>query len=473
MRNKKCNYISKFNTMKRNYFFEGKIPVISLLLSIILLTLSCNQPDKETVGKANTENINWSNKVIYEVNIRQFTAEGTFAAFEDHLPRLKELGVDILWLMPIFPIGEKNRKGSLGSYYAVKDYQAVNPEFGTMVELKNIVKKAHEMGMFVILDWVANHSAWDNPLIEEHKDWYTHDSSGQIVSPVPDWSDVADFNYDLPEMREYMMQSLEFWIKEANIDGYRCDVAGMVPTDFWDSTRVRLEQIKPVFMLAEWESSELLKKAFDMDYGWWLMHEMNGIAKGEKDATFIDTVLENQISKYQKDDLKMFFTTNHDENSWNGTVFERYGDGAKTFSVLCFTLNGMPLIYSGQEVGLNKRLRFFEKDTIDWSDNGFSNFYKVLIDLKHNNEALWSGKNAGDFIKIPTSNDNEIYSFVRQSDKDKILVILNLTDKIQNLKIESEYISGDYEEAFTQEIISIENQLIIELKPWDYKVFVK
>ena len=495
---------------------KSKLTVTAFLLISVALIFSCAQPSATQDEVANTENVNWSNKVIYEVNIRQFTAEGTFAAFEDHIPRLKELGVDILWLMPIFSTGEKYIKATsnkfveeiknpeerakyLGSYYSSKDYLAVNADYGTVDEFKALVQKIHDSDMFVILDIAANHTAWDHVWFETHPEYYTKIKKGTIpwnpewmkehpeffnmlketgyTYPIEegetDWWDTAELNYKNEDLRSEMKNVLKFWIEECNIDGYRCDMAGKVPTDFWEDAISGMRKIKPLLMLSEWETPEHLVKAFDMNYTWTMMHTMEDIVKGHKDASYIDSVLENQNPTYQKDDIRMYFTTNHDENAWAGTVFERYGDGAKTFSTLCFTLNGMPLLHSGQEVGLNKRLRFFEKDTINWNDSGFSNFYKVLTKLKHNNEALWCGENAGDFIKVTTSNDKEIYSFVRQTDSDKIFVILNLSNKAQNVEMNSEFISGEFEEAFSLEKLKVEKHLMLGLQPWEYKVFVK
>ncbi|MCK5822638.1 MAG: alpha-amylase, partial [Bacteroidales bacterium] len=248
------------------------------LVLIAVAIVSCVNNNKKK--SSSVKHPDWTkNKNIYEVNIRQYTDEGDFKSFEKHLPRLKQMGVDILWIMPVQPIGEKNKKGSLGSYYSIKDYLAVNPEFGTMDDFKHIVDKAHELKMYVILDWVANHTSWDNNLITEHPEWYTHDSLGNIVSPVEDWTDVADLNYYNNELRTYMINALEFWVKQTDIDGFRCDVAGMVPTDFWNDAREKLDKIKPVFMLAEWESPELQKHAFDMTYSWALNGLMNDIAK--------------------------------------------------------------------------------------------------------------------------------------------------------------------------------------------------
>lgn len=424
----------------------------------------------ELIGVTHPE---WSyDKNIYEVNIRQYSEEGNFAGFEKHLPRLKEMGVDILWFMPIHPIGEKKRKGELGSYYAVKDYLAVNPEFGTMEEFKALVKKIHDMDMYIILDWVANHTAWDNPLIEEHPEWYTTDSLGNIIAPVEDWSDVADLNYDNFEMRKYMVDALKFWVEEADIDGYRCDVAGMVPNDFWVVARDELDKIKPVFMLAEWDEPEL-HMAFDMTYAWGLMHTINQIAEGKKNAMHLDTFFIEDTKKYEKEHFRMLFTSNHDENSWNGTVYERYGDGAKTFAVLTATAPGMPLIYSGQEAGLDKRLEFFEQDVINWDELPLENFYKKLLALKKNNKALWNGEKGGDFNLLETTSENDVFAFLREKEDNRIFVILNLSDKPQQFTLAKNAISDTFTELFSDEQVEINAEKEFSLEPWGYKVFVR
>jgi glycosidase len=294
----------------------------------------------------------WSkNATIYEVNVRQHTAAGTFAALEKDLPRIDSLGVDILWLMPINPIGQLNRKGSLGSYYSVKNYTGVNPEFGTTEDFKRLVNKAHELGMYVILDWVANHTAWDHSWVLQHPEWYTHDANGNIVPPVPDWSDVADLNYDNVELRKEMIRAMEYWVRDCGIDGYRCDVAMNVPTEFWNDARAALDAIKPVFMLAEAEQKDHHLKAFDMSYSWELMGIMNAVAKGEKSLYAFDEYMAKSDTAFQKSAYRMGFTTNHDENTWNGTGGERYGVKRKLFDVLSFTLQGMPLVYTSQEGG--------------------------------------------------------------------------------------------------------------------------
>jgi glycosidase len=305
----------------------------------------------------------WSkNATIYEVNIRQYTPEGTFKAFESHLPRLKELGIDIIWLMPIHPIGEKNRKGSIGSYYSVKDYYAVNPEFGTMDDLKSLVKKIHDMGMYVILDWVANHSAWDCNLVSAHPEWYTRDYNGNF-QPTPwyDWSDVIDFDYNQPGIRKYMTEVLKYWVTEANIDGYRCDVAGFIPTDFWENVRKELDEIKPVFMLAEWNARDLHKAAFDMSYNWEMYAAMHELVMNNGSFHRLYEHFAHTVNTFPRNAYWMNFVDNHDKNSWEGTQFTQFGPALDACIVLTVTAAGMPLVYSGQEAGLDRQLHFSKK----------------------------------------------------------------------------------------------------------------
>lgn len=421
--------------------------------------------------KSNVEHLDWSkNATIYEVNIRQFTEAGTFNSFAEHLPRLKEMGVDILWLMPIHPIGELNRKGTLGSYYSVKDFKKVNPEFGTFDDFKSLVNKTHELGMYIIIDWVANHAAWDNNLVETNPEFFTKDSLNNFVPPVPDWSDVIDFDYDNKELWDYMIGALKFWVEEYNIDGYRCDVAGMVPTEFWNKARKELDVVKPVFMLAEWESPEIHEYAFDMTYAWDLHHLMNDIAKGEKSALHLDDYWKQEKKEYPENAYRMVFTSNHDENSWNGTVFERMGDAAEAMLILSCTIEGMPLVYSGQEAGMNKRLDFFEKDLIEWKEHKFYDLYKKLFELKKTNKALWNGNFGGEIKKIKNGNDENIYSFTREKDGDKIFVIINLSSETQTAKINDRSLSGSYNNVISEETVTLTGSDEFNLTPWNYKV---
>lgn len=448
-----------------------------IILSMAVLTgilMGCQNKPVATATQVEKP-IEWSrNSNIYEVNIRQYTPEGTINAFAEHMPRLKEMGVDILWIMPIFPISEKNRKGSMGSYYAVADYRAVNPEFGTMEDLKAMVSKAHEMGMHVILDWVANHTGWDNVLMTEHPDYYTQNEAGEVIIPEgTDWSDTADLNYENEGLREYMIGSLKYWIENADVDGFRCDVAGMVPTDFWEKARVELDAVKPVFMLAEDGGAELVENAFDMCYGWDFHHLMNDVAKGEKTANDIESYFAKIDTVFPADSYIMNFITNHDENSWNGTVKERMGEGGNTFAVLTFTVPGMPLIYSGQEAGLDKRLKFFEKDTINWNRQDLIPFYTQLLSLKSTNKALQNGVKGGKLVRIPSDKNEEVFVFVREAEGDKVVVVLNLTGEVQEVTLSLEALAGDYKEYFTQTEAKLNPEEKMSLKAWEYKVFTK
>jgi len=461
-----------------------KIFKFVLLLTIITIIVSCNTKTKKNFMQKNTEYFNKEelryperikNSVIYEVNIRQYTEEGTLKAFQKHLPRLNKLGVDILWFMPIQPTGVKNRKGSLGSYYSISHYTQINPEFGTPEDFKNIVEEAHKLGMLVILDWVANHTAWDNVWITEHPDWYTHNDKGEIISPVEDWTDVADLNYNNPEMRKAMVDSMKFWVENFDIDGFRCDVAMMVDTLFWDSARIELDKVKPMFMLAEAgiEDPALMKTAFDMNYSWNIYHLMNDIAAGKKTASEIPQIFKEEDSLLPARTIRMRFTSNHDENSWNGTVFERMPDSYKTFAALTFTIPGMPLIYSGQEVGLDKRLRFFDKDTIIWKKSEMTDFYKTLIDIRKENKALWTNPFGGE-INVLKTNNNNIFAFYRQKDDNNILCLFNLSADKQKFTITDNLKKFSYFDAFSKfDKMEVEGNTEYELKPWKFRILIR
>lgn len=444
-----------------------------LLISILaLIVFACHPTTKTAVKSGHTPD--WAKKsVLYEVNIRQYTPEGTFKAFEAHLPRLKELGVDILWIMPIHPISVKNRKGSLGSYYAVQDYKGINPEFGTMDDFKNLVKKAHEMGFKVIIDWVANHTGWDNQWIVDHKDWYTQDSLGNVIPPNPDWSDIADLNFDSKPMRRAMIDAMDFWVKETDIDGFRCDVAWGVPQDFWEAATASLDSIKPVYMLAEDEDHPyFLKKSFESNYTWKLHHILNEVAQGKKTAAEIQKYYTDSVNKYAPGSFPMQFITNHDENSWAGSEYERMGEAVKTFATLTFTLEGIPLLYSGQEAGLKKRLLFFEKDTINWKDLSMQTFYQSLIKLKHTNHALWNGIEGGRMVFVETSAPDNVLAFTREKDNNQVFAIFNLSAKPVDAIIQLPQV-GDYKEYFSGDTKTLEKGTTIHLDKWGFQVFIR
>lgn len=375
----------------------------------------------------------WSrNAVIYEVNTRQYSDSGNFAGVMEQLPRLKELGVDILWFMPIHPISELNRKGELGSYYAVRDYKAVNPEFGTFDDFKATVDSAHALGMKVIIDWVPNHTGCDNAWVTEHPEYYKLNEDSVMYGPF-DWTDVYQLDYSKAGTRAAMTDAMQFWISEAGIDGFRCDVAGMVPVDFWNEARTALDSIagRPIFMLAEAVEPELTEKAFDMDYNWPMKDLFSAIAATsghytfekdgeiksfpEKHAADIDSLLHQQKAGYPADAYLMNMTSNHDLNSWEGTEFDRLGAFAPAFAVLTYTLPGMPVIYTGQETGLDRALEFFRKDAApQWEPrNDYFTFYKTLNALKHSRSELAAGVRGAEPVMLGTSSP-DVLAFVRE-----------------------------------------------------------
>lgn len=406
------------------------------------------------------EHPSWSrNAVIYEVNTRQYTPEGTFDAFAAHLPRLKELGVDILWFMPIHPISEVNRKGTLGSYYAVRDYKGVNPEFGTLESFKKVVDQAHKLGMKVIIDWVPNHTGCDNAWVAEHPDWYKRNEAGEMYGPY-DWTDVYQLDYSNPELRKGMIDALSFWLKEADIDGFRCDVAGLVPVDFWNEARPALEAVKGkgnLFMLAEATEPELLEAAFDMGYNWPMKDLQNAVAATQGEYTFVKPddsepaklderygvdltdLLVQQDYDYPADSYMMNMVTNHDLNSWEGTEYERYGKFLPAMTALTYMLPGMPLIYSGQEAGLNRALEFFEKDCITEFDtlsepNSRASKMTATLTLLNRLKADYPQLNAGfkpetidgvpakmNWFSIPSENEEELIFARVSEDTDNVI----------------------------------------------------
>lgn len=442
-------------------------------LFVLLLLFSCGNGNQQNdvPEKNGSVHPEWVyDATIYEVNTRQYTPEGTFNAFASHLPRLKELGVDILWFMPIQPIGVKERKGTLGSYYSIRNYTAVNQEFGSLDDFKNVVKQAHDEGMKVLLDWVANHTSRDHAWIEEHPDWYVRDSLGNI--PVLyDWTDIAELNYDQAELRSEMIRSMMFWIREADIDGFRCDVAGEVPTDFWLAAKDSLEILKSdLFLLAEAEKPELNEDVFDAYYAWDFHHKMNMVAQGKANVDSMRVSLQRMKTNFSPKAIPMFFTSNHDENSWNGTEFERMGDAAETFAVLTYVLPGMPLIYSGQEVGLNRRLQFFEKDSIEWKDRDrFIPLYRSLNALKKENPALMCQERNGEMVEIANDKAHSVWSFKRVKSGNEVVGVFNFSKKKQKVSFDQD-IPGTSFKTFPDGSAARSTK-IMELKPWEYRVF--
>lgn len=421
------------------------------------------------------EHPEWSKSAtIYELNTRHFTPEGTFRAAMEHLPRLRELGVDIVWLMPIHPIGEVNRKGILGSPYSVRDYRAVNPEFGTMEDLKAFVDAAHGLGMYVILDWVANHSAWDNVLVEQHPDWYDRDWKGDY-RPTPwwDWSDIIDFDYGEAGLREYMAGAMKYWVTEADVDGFRCDVAGFVPLDFWNRVRRELDAIKPVFMLAEWEARDLHAEAFDATYAWSWNDAMHRIAHGKADVGALVVYYAWDEGAYPPNSMRMTFVSNHDKNAWEGTQFEQFGDALEAAIALSVVGDGIPMLYSGQEAGNERRLAFFEKDEIEWREHPIGDLYRSLFALKHENPALWNGGWGALMVRVPNDAESEVLSFVRQHERDGVFAVFNLSPEPRTVSFGDELHQGEYTDFSSGEGVVFGPDTRLDIEPWGYRVYVR
>lgn len=443
-----------------------------LLFSIFAMAQKFNekyQPKKYVEVK----NPEWvKNATIYELNIRQFSEEGTFKAVEKQLPRLKKMGIDIIWLMPVQPIGKINRKGTLGSYYSVKDYLDVNPEFGSKKDFQNLVNAIHKQGMYVILDWVANHSSWDNELVKKHPEWYIKSREGKFQStPWRDYDDIIDFDYSQPGLRQYMTVALKFWVKEYGIDGYRCDVASFMPLEFWENARIELDEIKPVFMLAEAEDKELHRKSFDATYNWTLWNYLHEIAMGKKNAeNLAGGYIAEHVSIFPKEGIRMNFIDNHDKNSWEGNQYKNFGDALKPALVFTAMMDGMPLVYSGQEAGQNRSLQFFEKDPIVWKKHEFEEIYTKLFSLKHKNQALWNGKWGGEMVRIKNDKMNEVIAFVREKNGEKVISIFNLSAKNVDVNLDTSFDTGTYTNLFTEEKETLSKNTHLQMKPWEYLV---
>ncbi|PIE86166.1 MAG: alpha-amylase [Bacteroidia bacterium] len=416
--------------------------------------------------------LEWSkNLTMYEVNLRQYSEKGDFKSFEDDLPRLKKLGVGIIWFMPIFPVGKKNRKGKLGSQYSVRNYHKIYSGYGTLAAFKRLVKKIHKEGMYVLMDWVANHTAWDHHWTKEKPEFYVKDEDGNIVSPNQDWTDVAKLDFENRDLWEAMADEMLYWIKNTGIDGFRCDMAHLVPTEFWNFIREKLDEEKKVLMLAESENRDLLEKAFDMEYNWNLHHLFNAIAKNEKCVWDIDHALQNEIYDFPTEKSQLLFTSNHDENSWQGAAVQRLGLGLEPLNVLAFTMDGMPLIYNGQEAGLYKKLSFFEKDPIPWQEDKMFAFYQKLIQLRKKNPALWSGVYGGKLQRVYTEVGHAIFAFVRKKEGEKVVVITNLSHDYHEFTLQGDAYNGIFTDVFAETEIALHENFRMGLQPWEYKVY--
>jgi len=417
--------------------------------------------------------VDWAyNTNIYEVNVRQYTEEGTFRAFAKHLKRLKEMGVKTLWFMPIHPIGKVKRLGTLGSYYSIKDYKAINPEFGSLADFKKLLEQAHELGLKVIIDWVANHTAWDHEWTHEHPEYYELDSNGNFKSPY-DWYDVIQINHQNPEQQEAMIDAMKFWIEECDIDGFRCDMAHLIPLSFWKLARLELDQLKPLFWLAETENAEY-HQVFDASYTWEFLHKMEAYWKKQTYIDGLDSVINKYDTLFPASAIRLYFTSNHDENSHSGSEYERMGDAGKAFAVLCATWNGIPLVYSGQELPLTKRLKFFDKDEIPWTGNyELHDFYKVLLDLHSTHPALRAGDPDVQSFRIQTS-DETVFAYLKKNGVREVLVLLNLSPENKtDIDITDEKVSGTYKNVFSGISVDLTAEKKVDIKGWKYFVYEK
>ena len=420
----------------------------------------------------------WSyNLCTYEVNVRQYTNSGTFAEFATHLDRLKELGVGILWFMPIHPIGIVNRLGTLGSYYSVKDFYGVNSEFGTLEEFKALVDSIHEKGMYVLMDWVGNHTSWDNSLTITHPEWYITDGQGNFVPPPgTNWTDVIQLDYSQQGLRDYMIDAMKFWINEAGVDGFRCDAISFMPLDFWETAIIELKAVKSeILMLAEDDGAEYQAAGFDMSYAWGYhgfgSGVLNNLVSGTNNANHLNGYVNNENASFLQSHYRMYFTSNHDENSWYGTVFEQFGNAAEAFLVLTSTFRSMPLIYSGEEAGLNQRLLFFDKDEIIWQPHPFADIYSNLFNLKKANKALWNGETGGQLQRVLTTNNPAIFSFIKEKDNYRVFEIFNVTEQEITFTLQGNLYSGSYRDAFTNDSVYFSENTEMTLLPWDYRVY--
>jgi alpha-amylase len=417
--------------------------------------------------------IDWSyNSNIYEINTRQYTQEGTFNAFAEHLPRLKDMGVEILWFMPVTPISIEKRKGTLGSYYACADYTSINEEFGTLDDFKHLVKTAQGIGFKVIIDWVANHTGWDHRWTKEFPEYYLKDAKGNFTERNG-WDDVIDLDYNNQELRKAMIEAMRFWVDECGIDGFRCDMAHLVVLDFWVEARAFLEGIKKLFWLAECEEITY-HDVFDATYTWRWMHKTEEFSRNQTDVGGLWQLLQQYNDAFPAYAFRAYFTSNHDENSWNGTEYEKYGPAAKNFAVFSCLWNGLPLIYSAQEMPNYRRLKFFYKDPIEWDGRyKLHDFYKTLLNLRKNNSALRACDESAITHKLQSNEGNKVFSFLRKNQEREVLVILNFSGENIALEINDSSINGIFKNIFTRAQVDFSISRIIQILGWDYLVFEK
>ncbi len=425
------------------------------------------------------KNPEWSySAVLYEMNIRQFTTEGTFRAASERLPFLRSIGIDAIWLMPIYPIGKEDRKGSLGSYYSIRDYKGVNPEFGSEADLRDFITKAHALGIKILFDWVANHTARDARWISERPvDWYERDSEGRAKVPW-DWSDTAKLNYANREVWRGQIDAMRYWVEQFGIDGFRCDMAMLVPIEFWQEASAELHSIKSdIFMLAEAEEDNLFEGAFNMSYQWNIHHIMCDIAKGARRVWDMRNAIHAERQRYPREAMRLSFTSNHDENSWSGSEQSRFGCALEVMTAMTFLMpSTMPLIYTGQEVGYDHSFAFFDRDPIPeelYKEGYATELYRRLADLKHSQRALDSGERGGDVIEIENNAKDCMMTFVREVDGSRVVAIVNLSPYTIHADFRTGIYAGKYRDAISGERVILDEHVERDIAPWHYQILVK
>lgn len=412
---------------------------------------------------------------VYEINLRQYTKAGTFNAFAGELPRLRKMGVETLWFMPVTPIAKEKMKGTMGSYYACSDYTTVNPEFGTLADFKELIRTAHQSGFKVILDWVANHTGWDHVWTKTHPEYYKRDGDGNFKA-ASGMDDIIELDFNNPDLVKAMIDAMSFWIKECDIDGFRCDLAFWVELDFWKKARPVLDQVKPLFWLGEFDALDNpdYLEVFDAAYAWTWMHKTEDFYKKQRNISLLEDLLHQYKTVFRPGTTGLYFTSNHDENSWNGTEFEKYGDMAPALAVFSCTWDGIPLLYSGQELPNLKRLQFFDKDVIEWNDKyALETFYRKLLTLRTENPALASGNGKAETSILDFKLDEHIFGYVRKCGIHAVLVLLNLSPYPSRFIHKDSGITGKYTELFNGEEKDCSADQWFELAAWGYKVYVQ
>lgn len=462
---------------------------IVVYLGILFLLTACNQEaQKIIVPRKRMTYLDpkiTQDAIIYQVNIRNYSAEGTFNAFTKDIPKLKAIGIKIIWLMPVQEIGELKRRithtttleeikdplaktTTKGNPYAIKEYKEIHPEYGSDFDLKNLIKIAHTNGMYVVLDWVANHTAWDHRWITVHPEWYIKNKKGTPIAPY-NWIDVAQLNYASADLHFAMIDEMKYWVQKFDVDGFRCQVASEVPTLFWERAAKELKKIKPLLMIAEAEKESLLKNAFDVEYAWEAHHILNGIAQSKMNVLDLDRYLEKEAKDFPKDKMRLHFISNYDENIWNDTEYQRMGQAVEVMTVVTYILNGVPLIYNGQEYDSHKRFRAYQKDTLLHQEGKMMPLYKRLKDLKRTNSFLHTGKKPASYHRITTNDDRVFWMCKRKKNHQELFFIANLSNKKQKLKWP---ISGHFEEFLKKKSIDIENESECDFQPWEYKILI-